>query len=81
MNKFPHTRKALREYDASEYKRKRMVDRIETEADVREWQAVCDAAVLEVQKAFYEDTKPINSMNHCKYATISWLRELTTKRR
>jgi len=74
--KLPHTRKALTEYDRTQYVRDMLLDRANTDRHIAEWQAACDAALLEVQQAFFEDTKHVNSMDHCKYADITWLRSL-----
>jgi len=74
--KLPHTRKALAEYDRTQHVRDWLCDRVSTDQDVKDWQAACNAAIAEVQEAFYQDTKDRNSRDHCKYADITWMRSL-----
>jgi len=81
MNKprFTHTRKALELYETGERKRDRMLDHLETNEDVLKWEQACLKAVRDVQVAFLKDSHHVNSWNHCKYASISWLKSLVTR--
>lgn len=74
-----HTKAALDEYDRTEPKRQRMLDRARTNADVYAWQDAENEAVRKVKEAFAKDTADRNSRDRAMLVSISYLRERVAK--
>jgi hypothetical protein len=63
---FPNSYEALEEWCAGRSWRKAQWDAVQDNAGVQKAQDAEDLACEKVQEAFYEDTKHINSRDHCK---------------
>lgn len=75
-HQFPNTAKALKRYDAAKVDRDRTFDQADTDEKVADAIKADLDAEHRVQDAFWEDTKDINSQDHCRVAAISFLRAL-----
>lgn len=75
-NKFNHTRQAIAEYDRTAQERQQVWDSIQTSEDVDIAERIDEAALRAVQDAFYEDTKDINTLSHCRRVDIGFMRRL-----
>lgn len=75
-SKYTHTAKALAEYDAGEADRRHFYDLASTSEEF--WMVWFgeQAAIRQVQDAFYEDTKAFNSLGKCRVTTLDYLRFL-----
>lgn len=71
---FKNTIEALAIYDLGLEERQRLWDTAQSEADVDAADAAEKSALTMVQYAFYEDTKHVNSREHCKLADIGFMR-------
>lgn len=75
-NKFENTAKALAVFDAGKPARDEAWSQINNDTDVANVEADELAALRLVQEAFYEDTKHINSLDHCYRADLQFMRRM-----
>lgn len=76
---FTNTAFALRRYHETERDRLAVLDAVETDGDVWKFELMQLRAVRAVQRAFYEDTKDFNSLDHCMLASIEFMNMLVQK--
>lgn len=79
MSKFPHTKKALEEYDAGLATRLKFYDLTSNNEEFWIVWYGEQAAIRAVQDAFYEDTKDVNSLEKCRSTTLDYLRPLVSR--
>lgn len=74
---FPNARAALEVWLQGQDDRSRAWDRVECNDDVWAAERADNEALAKVQEAFFEDTKPINSLDHCRLIHITDVMRLT----
>jgi protein-disulfide isomerase-like protein with CxxC motif len=74
MTDFKRTREALAVYDTSAAERQARWDRVNTTDHVEEAEHQDRLALEAVQEAFYQDTRNVNSREHCALADIAFMR-------
>lgn len=73
---FKNTAAALEIYDRSAAARAQAWQDVETEADVTKAHTADTVALIEVQEAFWQDTKHINSRQNCALADLDFMRRM-----
>lgn len=74
-NTFSNTRVALAEFDAGKEFRNSLWAGAETTDDVAAAELIDQEALIKAQTAFHEDTKDINSREHCRRVDIAFMRQ------
>lgn len=78
MTNFSNSIAALAVYDAGAAERDRVWDEVERNEDADAAEANDKAAAELVQRAFYEDTKGINSLEDCLRVAVKDIRRMAT---
>lgn len=79
MRTFENTRKALEFYDSRKAARDALWNSIESEADVRDCEALEKEHLRQVQEAFHKDTSDINSLENCYRVDVGFMRRMAMR--
>lgn len=79
MTTFVRTRLALEHYDKDQGRRDHLIYAAKTNEDVAFWELEEKLALSKVQRAFWLDTKHINSKDKCRIAGIDFMRKCANR--
>lgn len=76
---FPNCAIALKLYDAGEAEREELYRKARSDSGFNKWSRRCSNDVKAVQRALYNDTSRVNTLDNCYHVPVSDIREWVAK--
>lgn len=77
--RFPNTAIALKQYDATEREREELYRKARSNSGVNKWSRRVARDVKAVQRALFNDTSRVNTLENCYHVPISDMRDWVAK--